>query len=233
MAGQEAYVKKPAFTLAILLTLIALVLLLSVRYGSETLSFADLHRALQPIERHYFVLVHYRLPRILLALLLRAALALSGVLVQGVIRNPLASPEIIGVNHAAGLMSIGALMLFPGMLVMWFTTAGLYWRTAGLFTVAAGRRQHRPLRLALLGVALTALYASITDYFMLSHPLEINEALMWLTGSLWGRGWAFVNFALPWLLLLLSLSLLLCRPLDLLALGEWQAATLGINVRHA
>lgn len=111
--------KKPALTLAILLMLVALVLLLSVRYGSETLSFADLHRALQPADSHYFALVEYRLPRILLALLVGAALALSGVLVQGVIGNPLASPEILGVNHAAGLMSIGALMLFPGLSVMW------------------------------------------------------------------------------------------------------------------
>jgi len=226
-------VKKPALTLAILLMLVALVLLLSVRYGSETLSFADLHRALQPADSHYFALVEYRLPRILLALLVGAALALSGVLVQGVIGNPLASPEILGVNHAAGLMSIGALMLFPGLSVMWLPLLAFIGALLAFALLRLAAGNSAPLRLALLGIALTALYASITDYLMLSHPLEINQALMWLTGSLWGRGWAFVYVALPWLLLLLPLSLLLCRPLDLLALGEEQATTLGINVRHA
>lgn len=224
--------KKPALTLIVLLALVAIVLLLSVRYGSETLSFADLRRALRPGDSHYFALVEYRLPRILLALLVGAALALSGVLVQGVVRNPLASPEILGVNHAAGLMSIGALMLFPALPVIWLPLLAFIGAVLAfaLLRLAAGNSS--PLRLALLGVALTALYASVTDYLMLSHPLEINQALMWLTGSLWGRGWTFVWVALPWLLLLLPLGMLLCRQLDLLVLGEEQAATLGVNVRR-
>lgn len=224
--------KKPALTLAILLALVMIVMLLSVRYGSETLSFADLQRALRPGDSHYFALMEYRLPRILLALLVGAALALSGVLVQGVVRNPLASPEILGVNHAAGLMSIGTLMLFPALPVMWLPLLAFIGAVLAFAVLRLAAGSSSPLRLALLGVALTALYASVTDYLMLSHPLEINQALMWLTGSLWGRGWAFVYVALPWLLLLLPLGMLLCRRLDLLVLGEEQAATLGVNVRR-
>ncbi|MBC3945177.1 Fe(3+) dicitrate ABC transporter permease subunit FecD [Erwinia persicina] len=220
--------RSPRLMLSLLLALVLLALVLSLRYGSETLSFSALRQALDPADSRHFALMEYRLPRTLLALLVGAALAVSGVLVQGVIRNPLASPEILGVNHAAGLCSVSALMLFPALPVLWLPLLAF---AGGLLAFVLLRRlagHSAPLRLALLGVALTALYASVTDYLMLSRPLEINQALLWLTGSLWGRGWPFVWVALPWLLLLIPLSLLLCRDLDLLALGEEQAHTLGV-----
>lgn len=225
--------QSPLAALLLLLVFTLLVLPLSLRYGSETLSFSTLYQALNPADGHYFALMEYRLPRTLLAMLVGAALAVSGVLVQGAIRNPLASPEILGVNHAAGLMSIAGLMLFPALSAVWLPLlafAGALLAFLLLRLLAGGSA---PLRLALLGVALTAFYASITDYLMLSRPLEINQALLWLTGSLWGRSWPFVWLALPWLIVLLPLSLLLCRSLDLLALGDEQAATLGVEVSRS
>lgn len=76
------------------------------------------------------------------------------------------------------------------------------------------------MKLALTGVALSACWASLTDYLMLSHPQDVNSALMWLTGSLWGRDWHFVYLAVPLLISFLPLSLRFCRDLDLLALGD-------------
>lgn len=231
--GRVAPPSHPARPLLMLLLLTLLVVPLSLRYGSETLSIHALLQALDPGDSHYFALMEYRLPRTLLAMLIGAALAVSGVLVQGAIRNPLASPEILGVNHAAGLASVGALILFPMLSAAWLPLLAFAGAVLAflLLRLIAGR--DTPLRLALLGVALTAFYASVTDYLMLSRPLEINQALLWLTGSLWGRGWPFVWLALPWLGVLLPLSLLLCRSLDLLALGDEQAATLGVAVPAA
>ncbi|ROR13362.1 Fe(3+) dicitrate ABC transporter permease subunit FecD [Erwinia sp. JUb26] len=225
--------QRPLTALLLLLLFTLLVLPLSLRYGSETLSFSTLYQALNPADDRYFALMEYRLPRTLLAMLVGAALAVSGVLVQGAIRNPLASPEILGVNHAAGLMSIAGLMLFPALSAAWLPLLAFTGALLAFLLLRLLAGSSAPLRLALLGVALTAFYASITDYLMLSRPLEINQALLWLTGSLWGRGWPFVWLALPWLVLLLPLSLLLCRSLDLLGLGDEQAATLGVEVPRA
>ncbi|WP_437615152.1 Fe(3+) dicitrate ABC transporter permease subunit FecD [Erwinia sp. V71] len=218
--------------LTLLLALLLIAFALSLRYGVQTLELPQMWRALQPDDSQHFALINYRLPRALLAMLVGAALALSGVLVQGVIRNPLASPDILGVNHAAGLAAVCALMLFPALAVWWlpplaFTGGALAFV---LLHLLCGRSP--PLRLALMGVALTALYASLTDYLMLSHPLEINNAMLWLTGSLWGRGWDFVQVVAPALVLLMPLSLLFCRDLDVMALGDDSASTLGIAVRR-
>lgn len=218
-------------TFILLVCLLLLTFVVSLRYGTHTLTFDQMRLAVSPGDTNHFPLFEYRLPRSLLAMLVGAALALSGVLVQGIIRNPLASPDILGVNHAAGLASVGALMLLPALPVLWLPPLAF---TGGivafvLLRLMSGRAA--PLRLALMGVALTAFYASVTDYLMLSRPMEINSALLWLTGSLWGRGWNFVSVVAPWLLALLPLSLVFCRDLDVLALGDDSASTLGIRVR--
>ncbi|MBM3071509.1 Fe(3+) dicitrate ABC transporter permease subunit FecD [Enterobacter sp. RHBSTW-00994] len=181
---------------------------------------------------HYYVLMDYRLPRLLLALFVGAALAVAGVLVQGIVRNPLASPDILGVNHAASLATVGALLLLPSLPVIFLPLLAFGGGMAALLLLRLLADTAQPMRLALTGVALSACWASITDYLMLSRPQDVSNALLWLTGSLWGRDWSFVKVAVPLLVLLLPLSLRFCRDLDLLALGDARATTLGVPVRR-
>ncbi|AYL61411.1 TPA: Fe(3+) dicitrate ABC transporter permease subunit FecD [Citrobacter youngae] len=179
---------------------------------------------------YHYVLTAYRLPRLLLALLVGAALAVAGVLVQGIVRNPLASPDILGVNHAASLASVGALLLLPSLPVIALPLLAFAGGMAGLILLKMLANTSQPMKLALTGVALSACWASLTDYLMLSRPQDVNSALLWLTGSLWGRDWSFVKVAAPLLMLFLPLSLVFCRDLDLLALGDARATTLGVSV---
>ena len=179
---------------------------------------------------YHYVLTAYRLPRLLLALLVGAALAVAGVLVQGIVRNPLASPDILGVNHAASLASVGALLLLPSLPVIALPLLAFAGGMAGLILLKMLANTSQPMKLALTGVALSACWASLTDYLMLSRPQDVNSALLWLTGSLWGRDWSFVKIAAPLLMLFLPLSLRFCRDLDLLALGDARATTLGVSV---
>lgn len=179
---------------------------------------------------YHYVLTAYRLPRLLLALLVGAALAVAGVLVQGIVRNPLASPDILGVNHAASLASVGALLLLPSLPVIALPLLAFAGGMAGLILLRILANTNQPMKLALTGVALSACWASLTDYLMLSRPQDVNSALLWLTGSLWGRDWSFVKIAAPLLILFLPLSLRFCRDLDLLALGDARATTLGVSV---
>nr|WP_085820583.1 Fe(3+) dicitrate ABC transporter permease subunit FecD [Klebsiella pneumoniae] len=191
--------------------------LLSLHMGVIPVPWRALLTDWQDGREHYYVLMEYRLPRLLLALFVGAALAVAGVLVQGIVRNPLASPDILGINHAASLASVGALLLMPSLSVMVLPLLAFAGGMAGL---------------ALTGVALSACWASLTDYLMLLHPQDVNSALLWLTGSLWGRDWHFVKIAVPLLILFLPLSLRFCRDLDLLALGDARAATLGVSVQR-
>lgn len=215
------------------LTLGLMVLLfgLSIRLGTYTLSFEEIWAAFKPDDKNYFTLMEYRLPRAVLAILLGGALAISGVLVQSVVRNPLASPDILGINNAAGLIAVSVLMFLPNLAFYWmpiFAFLGgmlsfvILWIVCGF--------NFRPIKMAIIGVALSALWAAISHYLMLTNPVEINTAMLWLTGSLWGRSWSYLNVVLPWLVILLPLPFIFCRDLDTLGLGENKASTLGVTV---
>ena len=213
------------------LSLIVLLFGLSIRLGTYTLSFEEIWAAFQPDDKNYFTLMEYRLPRAVLAILLGGALAISGVLVQSVVRNPLASPDILGINNAAGLIAVSVLMFLPNLAFYWmpiFAFLGgvlsfvILWIVCGF--------NFRPIKMAIIGVALSALWAAISHYLMLTNPVEINTAMLWLTGSLWGRSWSYLNVVLPWLVVLLPLPFIFCRDLDTLGLGENKASTLGVTV---
>ena len=213
------------------LSLMVLLFGLSIRLGTYTLSFEGIWAAFQPDDKNYFTLMEYRLPRAVLAILLGGALAISGVLVQSVVRNPLASPDILGINNAAGLVAVSVLMFLPNLAFYWmpiFAFLGgvlsfvILWIVCGF--------NFRPIKMAIIGVALSALWAAISHYLMLTNPVEINTAMLWLTGSLWGRSWSYLNVVLPWLIVLLPLPFIFCRDLDTLGLGENKASTLGVTV---
>mgnify|MGYP001144011409 FL=1 len=215
----------------ITLSMMVLLFGLSIRLGTYTLSFEEIWAAFQPDDKNYFTLMEYRLPRAVLAILLGGALAISGVLVQSVVRNPLASPDILGINNAAGLIAVSVLMFLPNLAFYWmpiFAFLGgvlsfvILWIVCGF--------NFRPIKMAIIGVALSALWAAISHYLMLTNPVEINTAMLWLTGSLWGRSWSYLSVVLPWLVVLLPLPFIFCRDLDTLGLGENKASTLGVTV---
>ena len=213
------------------LSLMVLLFGLSIRLGTYTLSFEEIWAAFQPDDKNYFTLMEYRLPRAVLAILLGGALAISGVLVQSVVRNPLASPDILGINNAAGLVAVSVLMFLPNLAFYWmpiFAFLGGVLSFAILWIVCGFN--FRPIKMAIIGVALSALWAAISHYLMLTNPVEINTAMLWLTGSLWGRSWSYLNVVLPWLIVLLPLPFIFCRDLDTLGLGENKASTLGVTV---
>ena len=220
---------KIAFVIFIALALAGLSAL-SLQMGVIAVPWRALLSDWQTGREYHYILTAYRLPRLLLALLVGAALAVAGVLVQGIVRNPLASPDILGVNHAASLASVGALLLLPSLPVIALPLLAFAGGMAGLILLRILANTSQPMKLALTGVALSACWASLTDYLMLSRPQDVNSALLWLTGSLWGRDWSFVKIAAPLLILFLPLSLRFCRDLDLLALGDARAATLGVSV---
>lgn len=218
----------PGRYLLILAVLVVLGFAAALMLGSTFRSPAEV---VQGLLQRDFDIWQYRMPRAILAVLVGAALALSGTIIQGIIHNPLASPDILSINHGASLAAVLTMMLVPGTSVWALPVAACVGAgVAFLVLLLVAGRNAGPLQTALIGVALSAFYAAISDYLMLTHPLEVNTAMVWLTGSLWGRTWSFVEMGAPLLVVLLPLALVFSKSFDLLTLGENKAATLGVNV---
>ena len=209
-----------------------LLALANLMFGAVSLSVEEVWNGLYASSENHFTIYEYRLPRIFLAILVGAGLALSGALVQGVIRNPLASPDVLGVSHGAGLAAVCYMTFFSEASTRWLPEVALAGGilAALILWYLCGARSSA-IKLAITGVALAALWASCIDFLMLTKPLEINNALLWLTGSLWGRGWAQLHALLPWFVLI-PLALGLSKYLNLLDLGDDSAISLGARPQY-
>jgi len=221
---------KPMVLSFLLFTMVLILVALNLSFGAVSLSLNDIISGFTPSSEFYFTIHEYRLPRTLLAMLVGGMMALSGALVQGVIRNPLASPDILGVSHGAGLAAVALMTLFPHVSVYWLPWAALCGGllAALLLWLLCGSHSSA-IKLAITGIALATLYSSLVDFLMLTQPLEINNALLWLTGSLWGRGWDQVVMILPWLSLV-PVAFWLAKRMNLVQLGDDVATSLGVSI---
>ena len=183
------------------------------------------------LERAHLVLWELRLPRVLLAAAAGVNLALGGLLLQAIFRNPLAEPYLLGLSSGGALGAVLALAAGTSV-VTWPALAGAL-LVAGVVLLLCQRRVAADLpSLLLVGVALGALAQAFTTAVILRFdPGALRSILFWLMGSFAGRGWDEVWMLLPAAMIGLLLVLLLHRPLDLIALGGESAHHLGVRVR--
>ncbi|AFZ69270.1 FecCD family ABC transporter permease [Deinococcus peraridilitoris] len=182
------------------------------------------------------ILLELRLPRILVGALTGAMFAASGTVMQGVIRNPLASPDLVGVSAGAGLAATILLLLVPSAptwALPWGAFLGAWLGFAAVYLLARKGGRVAPVRLALIGVAVAAALGATQNLILIRAPDGIGGALAFLTGTIYGADWERLTRVLPWALILLPLSLLITRRLDVLAFGEQVATSLGIRVELA
>mgnify|MGYP000179713834 CR=1 FL=1 len=180
------------------------------------------------------VIREYELPRILLAWLVGMGLAVAGAVIQGVIRNPLAAPDVIGITQGAGLAASAALVFLPGLdiyqLPLFAFLGGIL--AFALVYVIAYTKGASPVRLALVGIAVAALCESGIRFLLVKEQTAIGSALVWLSGSLAGKDMDAVKQIAPWVLVLLPLTVLCVRRLDVLGLGDELAQGLGEPVER-
>lgn len=179
------------------------------------------------------ILVELRLPRVLVAALAGAMFAASGAILQGVVRNPLASPDLVGVGAGAGLAATVTLLLVPGApswALPWSAFAGAWLGFALVFLLARERGAVQPVRLALIGVAVGAALGAAQQLVLVRAPDGVAGALAFLAGTVYGADAERVTRMLPWAAALLPLGLLLARRLDVLSFGESVATSLGTRV---
>ncbi|MER8265966.1 FecCD family ABC transporter permease [Streptomyces griseus] len=225
---------RPALLVAALGALLVLLCLLSLGLGALAIPPGDVLKALtgQPTgPRVEDVVLSVRVPRTALGLAAGAALGLSGCVMQALTRNPLADPGILGVSAgaafaivlAAGVAGIGSLLGY-----IWFAFAGAMAASVVVYLLGRlGRSGSTPVKLALAGVAVTAVLSSLTSAVVLTDPAALDRFRFWSAGSLADQDAATVLRVLPFLGLGALLALASAPALNSLALGDDVAASLG------
>jgi iron complex transport system permease protein len=174
-----------------------------------------------------------RLPRALVAFAVGIGLAVSGAILQGLTRNPLADPGILGINAGASLAAVLLIVVFPSVPTALLPVSAFLGALAGAVSIylLSWRQGHAPMRLILMGIGLGAIVTAFTTVLVTFGEINsVSQALLWLTGSVYGRSWEHLWPFLPWLLVFGSLSWLLARDLNSMNLGEEVARGLGVAI---
>lgn len=222
-----------AMGLVVAVGLLGWVALLSVRVGSvpiDTGTVLDAFFDFDGSDEHIIVR-SLRVPRTLIGIGVGAALAVAGAVTQGVTRNPLGAPDILGINAGASfavVTAIHGLGFVTPAGYLWFAFAGALGATVLVYALgSSGSGGPTPVKLALSGAVLTALLGSWTTALLVLDQRTLDEARFWLAGSLAGRELAVFAMVAPFLVVGLAVSLVLGRQLNALSLGEDVARGLG------
>jgi ferric hydroxamate transport system permease protein len=182
------------------------------------------------------VIYDLRMPRIFVAALAGASLAVSGLFLQGIVRNALAAPDIIGITAGAALMAVTFLILIPDSPFGSIQLAALVGAFVAFAVVYLASWQRSagisPTRLALVGISISAFASSIINVVIIKADIFAASALIWLAGSTHARGWDELSQLVAWPLILIPLAWVLARKLDIMALGDDLSKALGISLER-
>lgn len=223
------------------LALVVLLMALNMRIGDLPLTLGEV---LNPTGPNYFVVMELRLPRALTGALVGAALALAGAITQSIARNPLASPEILGVTSGASVTVVAGLVMSGSVYggasgplsTLGIPALALIGGLAGalLVYVLAWRRGLDGYRLVLVGIGVAAIFTNVKYWLMTVGDVnDTTRAMVWISGSLHGRGWEHVVPVALALTVLVPLTLLGTRSLNALRFNDDVVAALGVRMNLA
>jgi len=217
------------------IAVLAVLFVLSVGFGTRIVSVPEVLAALGGDTSGIAeAAVVKRIPRTILALLVGAALAMSGSTMQAVTRNPLADPGILGVSSGAALAVVAGIAFF-GMsdpfAYIWVAIAGAAVAAAFVYTVGSlGRDGATPLKLALAGAAISATFTSLISAILLPRLDVLTVFRFWQIGGVGGATWERIGLIIPFLLAGAAICFFSARGMNMLALGDDLAAGLGEHV---
>ena len=223
--------------LAATLALLAFAAVASLAVGSHQLPFAAVLESLRTElagggSTYADDVIASRIPRTLLGILAGAGLAVAGVIMQGLTRNPLADPGILGVNAGAAAALVTGLAFLGAESAgtnVWIALPGAALAVVVVYGIASGRGGATPVRLVLAGTVVTAMLMAYIQAIALTRPDVFTTYRFWAVGSLSGRTMEHVTATLPFFLVGLVLTLGMGRFLDVLALGDESAKSLGLH----
>lgn len=229
--------RRDALVVATLAVIALALVVLGLVSGSKTFPLADVGRALlgEPVPGVSFAVVELRLPRVLGALLAGAAFGLGGALFQTMLRNVLASPDVIGISAGSSASAIVAIAFFGASgLVVAGAAIGGGLLTALLIWALAYRRGLSGLRFVLVGIAVAAALQAVISYVLSRSDVKAaQDAAVWMAGSLNRSLWDQLGPTAPALLLLLAIALVAAARLPVLRLGDDTATVLGARLQRS
>ncbi|PEZ04290.1 iron ABC transporter permease [Bacillus sp. AFS018417] len=240
--NQGILTKKNISILSSISILICAVFFISLYTGTFKVSPVEVLKTLVGLgaEDQATILFDFRMPRIIIAIFVGSALAVSGAIMQGLSRNPLADPGIMGINAGAGLSVVVFVYFFFGKVTMssflsvfilpFFALVGAILAAVIIYALA-WKDGVSPVRLILVGIAVAAGFGAVSLVFSMKMTSnDFRFATIWLSGSLWGTDWKFVLSVLPWMLIFLPIAFMKAHVLNVMNLGDAAATGLGLDV---
>ena len=223
--------------------LIVLVFFISINAGYIKIPLGDVIKTLlgDGTPQNELTIFEFRLPRIVMAILVGMGIAISGAILQGLSQNPLADPGIIGINSGAGFAVVLYMFFFRGttfltgwasIFIMPFTALlGAFLAAFLIYVLSWKNGRVTPVRLLLVGIGINAAFgAGLVIFQMKMEPNDFMKTIVWLAGTIWGTNWTFVWALLPWLLILIPITFYKSRILDVMGLGDQIAIGVGLPI---
>lgn len=239
-AAEQRRRKRAIIVMSVLGALIVISFIISMNTGFIRLSPLAVMKTLfgAGTPKQELILFDFRLPRIVISILIGAGFAVSGCIMQGLSRNPLADPGLLGINAGAGLAVILFIIYYPvtergSIFLMPFLALAGAALTALLIYVLSYKRQRgiMPARMILVGIAVAGgISAAIQILTLRLSPEKYQMFSIWMAGSIWATNWKYVLALLPWLIIILPFVFYRAYTLNTLNLGDQLAAGLGAQV---
>lgn len=227
--------KRSLWILLVLFFSVVAVFLISLSSGSSYIPITTVIQEVFGESKNSFILNELRMPRIWLAVFVGAALGISGLILQGMIRNPLGSPDIVGVTGGASVGTVLFLVTLMGEVsIQWLPVASISGAAlvTALIYVLSWRDGVTPMRLILIGIGISALTNAVVTMVMVSAEASVaSRVYLWMTGSLYGANWQEVKIIAPVILLLSIISFFFTNIVNVKQLGDDLARAVGVHVQ--
>jgi iron complex transport system permease protein len=234
--------KKALITSLLLFLGVFVAFIVSTGSGEMRISPLNVLKALvgSGSEMEKIVIYTFRLPRILTAFFAGMSLAVAGAILQGMIRNPLASPDVLGITGGAAVAVVAFFAMFSDqnnsltISIHWLPLAAFLGATLGALLVymLAWKNGIAPMRLVLIGIGVSAFMQACTTLFMLLGPIyRASQANIWITGTVYGASWKQVSLLAPWAVILFIISFISARNMNIQELGDEIAMGAGVSLQ--
>ncbi|MBH4491482.1 iron ABC transporter permease [Staphylococcus aureus] len=226
--------RRTTLTYIVSLCFLFICIYLNMAIGSSKINFSDIvHYVTGHTDtKATFLLYNVRVPRMIAGLFIGGALAVSGLLMQAMTRNPLASPKIFGVSSGASFFIVFVTIIIPSLeyYALYLGVIGAFIGGLNVYTLSGATKGMTPIKLALAGMAIHLFFSSMTEGIIILNENSNEQVMFWLVGSLSSMKWDEILTILPWIIGALIVTIFIERQLTIMELGDDIAKGLGQNI---